>query len=137
MRVSDERAITSPRGTATVTPGTPVRAFRAVRGERLVPVSPRAIRLVLANVVVATAALIWLLPAPWGGLVPVVLLAQLVWFRQGGVATVTGVALGGAFGAGLGYLLGLGDWRRTAFTMLLLVLPAMAAWPARGESARR
>lgn len=100
-------------------------------------ITPRAIRLVLANLVVATAALIWLLPAPWGGLVPVVLLAQLVWYRQGGVATAIALVLGGAFGAGLGHLLGLGDWRRTAFTMLLLVLPAVAAWPARGDSVRR
>ncbi len=100
------------------------------------PASPRAIKLVLANGVIAIAALTWLLPSPWGGLVPVCLLAQIVWYRHGVAAAATGSLAGGALGAGVGQLLGTGDWRRAAFAMLLLLLPAMIAWPAQTHSAR-
>ena len=96
----------------------------------------RVIKVVLANGAVAIAALTWLLPSPWGGLVPVALLAQIVWYRHGLAATVTGLLLGGALGAGAGQLFGMDDWRRATFAMLLLLLPAMIAWPARAHSVR-
>jgi hypothetical protein len=91
----------------------------------------------LANAVVATALLIRLLPSPWGGLVPVALLAQFVWMRHGLAAAVTGGVLGGGAGAAAGLLLGMEDWRRASVALLLLLLAAMAAWPAGPGSARR
>jgi hypothetical protein len=137
MRVSEARVLTTPRGTPSVPAGTPARPFRAVRGERPVPLAPRAARIFLANAVVGIAALIWLLPSPWGGMVPVVVLAQAVWYRHGGAAVTIGLLAGAGAGAGLGQLLGMGDWRRAMVAMLLLALPAMLAWPARADSARR
>jgi len=91
---------------------------------------------VLVNALLSIAAVIWLLPAPWGGAVPVLLLAQVAWYRHGFVAAALGLALGSSLGAGLGQLLGMGDWRRSAFALSLLLLPAMIAWPARADSAR-
>lgn len=109
---------------------------QAIRGQRAVPVSPRALWLVLGNGLLAIAGLTWLLPSPWGGLVPVCLLAQIVGYRHGLAAAVTGLVAGGALGAGVGQLLGMEDSRRAAFAMLLLLLPSMIAWPARANSAR-
>jgi hypothetical protein len=99
--------------------------------------APRAARLFLANAVVGIAALIWLLPSPWGGMVPVAVLAQAVWYRHGSAAATIGLLAGAGTGAGLGQLLGMGDWRRAMVAMLLLALPAMLAWPARTDSAAR
>lgn len=104
---------------------------------RAYTVSPRALRLALVNAAIGVAALIWLLPSPWGGLVPVALLAQLVWVRQGTLATLVGVGAGSVLGAGLGAALGMEDLRRAAVALLLLLLPAMAAWPSRADSATR
>lgn len=94
-------------------------------------VSARALRVTLVNTVLGLAALIWLLPAPWGGVVPVLLLAQVVWLRHGALAATVGVLAGGGLGAGLGVLLGMEDARRAAVALLLLLLPAMVAWPRR------
>ncbi|MCE9602265.1 MAG: hypothetical protein K8S21_08690 [Gemmatimonadetes bacterium] len=137
MRVSEARVLTTPRGTPSVPVGTPVRPLRAIRGERAVPLAPRAARLILLNAVVGIAALIRLLPSPWGGMVPVAVLAQAVWYRHGAAAASFGVLAGAGAGAGLGQLLGMDDWRRAMVAMLLLALPAMLAWPARADSERR
>jgi len=98
------------------------------------------LRVALANAAAATFALIWLLPAPWGSVVPLALLAQVVWFRHGLLAACTGLLVGSGAGAVLGHLLGFGDWRRSAIALLVVLLPAMAAWPVRPAvpaSARR
>lgn len=134
MRVSPERALTPPR---PVTPAPPVGAVPGAVRARAIAFSPRAVRVALANALVGTAALIWLLPSPWGGLVPVALLAQLVWLRHGLPAAATGLVLGGGIGAAAGALAGMEDWRRASVALLLLLLPAMAAWPAAEGSARR
>lgn len=116
---------------------TPTGAAPSVPRARAFTLSPRALRLAFVNAAVGVAALIWLLPSPWGGLVPVALLAQFVWVRQGSLATLVGLGAGSALGAGLGALLGIEDWRRAAVALLLLLLPAMAAWPSREDSALR
>ncbi len=96
-----------------------------------VVVSPRALRVTLVNAVLGLAALIWLLPAPWGGVVPVLMLAQVVWLRHGALAAIVGLLAGSGLGAGLGVLLGMEDARRAAVALSLLLLPAMAARPRR------
>lgn len=116
MRLSSERALTPVHGP-------PVRG---------VVLSPRALGLAAVNAVLGLAALIWLLPSPWGGMVPVLVLTQVVGLRHGFAAALVGLLLGGALGAGLGVLLGMEDARRAAVALLLLLLPAMAAWPRRG-----
>jgi VIT1/CCC1 family predicted Fe2+/Mn2+ transporter len=137
MRVSETQVMTPSRGTATVSMATPARAFGAVRGNRPVPLAPRAARLVVANAVLGVALLIWFLPSPWGGMVPVAMLAQAVWYRHGTATAVVGLLAAGGVGAVLGQLLGTSDWRRTMVAMSLLALSAALAWPARASSARR
>ncbi len=120
-----------------MTPGAPSRPIPPFRAGRTIALSPRAARILFANGAAGVAVLIWLLPSPWGGLVPVALLAQLVWFRHSLLATVVGLSTGAVIGAAVGTLLGMDDWRRAAVALLLLLLPAMAAWPSRDDSARR
>jgi hypothetical protein len=112
---------------ATPVQVTPALGVPALGGRaRLVTVPSRALRVALANAVAATLALIWLLPAPWGSVVPLALLAQVVWFRHGLQAACTGLLVGSGAGAALGHLLGFGDWRRSAIALLVVLLPAMA-----------
>ncbi len=124
-----------------MTPGAPARPVTPVGGwpisarPRGFTVSPRALRVGILNAATAVALLVWLLPAPWGGLVPVALLAQAVWIRQGALVAAAGLVAGGVVGAALGAVLGMQDWRRAAVAFLLLVLSAMAVWPSRGASA--
>lgn len=94
-------------------------------------------RATVLNLLIAVALLVWLLPSPWGMLVPVAVLAQAVAWRQGAAAAMTALVAGSVTGAAMGPLLGLGDWRRSAMALLLVVLPALVAWPARGASAGR
>lgn len=102
-----------------------------------VSVPAGVVRAALANLLLSVALLAWLLPSPWGMLVPVAVLAQAAAWRQGAARTGAALALGGAAGAAMGPLLGLGDWRRSAMALLLVVLAALVAWPARAPSARR
>lgn len=89
------------------------------------------------NLVLGALVLTWLLPSPWGGAVPALMLAQLVAWRHGAAVAVWGLALGTGVGSLLGPLLGLGDWRRSALALLFVLLPAMLAWPARRRSVAR
>lgn len=128
MEATETRLVATPRAT------TPVHPIGRV-GHIAVPA--RLVRLALVNAMGASALLIWLLPSPWGGLVPVVALVQIVWWRLGALvaitaslgATVTGLMLAGVFG--------IHDERRAAMALLAVVLSMLAAWPSRSGSAGR
>lgn len=128
MEAIETRLIATPRTT------TPVQPIARV-GHIAVPA--RLVRLALVNALLASALLIALLPSPWGGLVPVVALVQVVWWRQG--AAVAATATLGAAGTGmlLAGVLGIHDERRAAMALLVVVLAMLAAWPSRRGSAGR
>ncbi len=109
----------------------PRRAARDVR-------VPRALATAVAfNLGLAAVALAWALPSPWGGLVPLALLAQGVAWRQGMRAAITSLVASTLLGAGIGSAVGAVDWRRGALALSFVVLPALIAWPARRGSVRR
>lgn len=128
MEATETRLIATPRTT------TPVQPIARV-GHIAVPA--RLVRLALVNAMLASALLMALLPSPWGGLVPVVALVQIVWWRQGGAVAVTATL--GASGTGmlLAGVLGIHDERRAAMALLAVVLSMLAAWPSRSGSAGR
>ncbi len=107
------------------------------RRDRGVHLSTPVVTAVAVNLLLGAFVLTWLLPSPWGGVVPALVLAQLVGWRHGAPAAVWGLTLGAGLGSLLGPLLGLGDWRRSALALLFVLLPAMLAWPARRNSVAR
>jgi len=128
MEAIETRLIATPRTT------TPVQPVARV-GHIAVPA--RLVRLALVNALLVSGLLVALLPAPWGGMVPVVALVQIVWWRQGGAVAVTATL--GAAGTGmlLAGVLGIHDERRAAMALLVVVLAMLAAWPSRRGSAGR
>lgn len=128
MEAIETRLIATPRTT------TPVQPVARV-GHITVPA--RLVRLALVNALLVSGLLVALLPAPWGGMVPVVALVQIVWWRQGGAVAVTATL--GAAGTGmlLAGVLGIHDERRAAMALLVVVLAMLAAWPSRRGSAGR
>jgi hypothetical protein len=95
------------------------------------------VRLALVNAIAASALLIWLLPSPWGGLVPVLALVQIVWWRLGAAVAVAATLGAASTGAMLAGVLGIHDERRAAMALLAVVLSMLAAWPSRSGSAGR
>jgi hypothetical protein len=128
MEATETRLVATPRTT------TPVQPLARV-GHIAVPA--RLVRLALVNAIIASALLIALLPSPWGGLVPVVALVQIVWWRLGAAVAVSATLGAAATGAMLAGVLGIHDERRAAMALLAVVLSMLAAWPSRSGSAGR
>lgn len=128
MEATETRLVATPRAT------TPVQPIARV-GHLAVPA--RLVRLALVNAMLASALLIWLLPSPWGGAVPVVALVQIVWWRLGGAVALVATLAATGTGMLLAGVLGIHDERRAAMALLAVVLSTLAVWPSGNGSAGR